>query len=101
MSFEYLQTMAGVISSLIFMTGTLPMLLKAFHTKDLGSYSFGNILLSNLGNLIHWLYVVALPFGPIWFLHGFFTVTTGLMLIWYLSYERKWGLTSLKCSRRP
>ena len=28
-----------------------------------------------------------LPPGPIWFLHGFYTVSTALMLIWYLRYE--------------
>jgi hypothetical protein len=43
--------------------------------------------LSNLGNLIYWLYVISLPVGPVWFLHGFFTITTGLMLLFYLRYE--------------
>jgi hypothetical protein len=31
----------------------LPMVVKAARTKDLSSYSLGNIVLSNLGNLIH------------------------------------------------
>ena len=57
------------------------MLLKAFITKDLKSYSLGHIALSNSGNVIYWLYVVSLPFGPIWFLQGFFTISDVLMLL--------------------
>src|SRR5688572_16190554 len=78
---------AGTVSSAIFVTSTLPMLLKAFHTKDLRSYSFTNIMLSNIGNLIYAMYVYSLPVGPVWVLHGFNLVTTGLMLFWYLRYE--------------
>lgn len=87
-----LPTFAGMFSSLIFMTSTLPMLAKAFQTKDLRSYSPVQILLANLGNLLHWLYVASLPFGPIWMLHAFHTLTTGLMLVLYLRYElgRRW-----------
>ena len=53
----------------------------------MSSYSLGNILLSNLANLIHSVYVFSLPAGPIWLLHSFYLVTTGLMLVWYLRYE--------------
>jgi hypothetical protein len=60
------------------------MLTKAFKTRDMKSYSFANITLSNVGNLVHWVYVSHLPFGPIWFLHGFYTLTTLFMLVWYL-----------------
>jgi len=63
------------------------MLLKAIKTRDLKSYSLGHLVLSNLGNLIHWVYVTSLPFGPIWFLHGFYTLVTAVMLIWYFHYE--------------
>src|SRR5262245_52125401 len=82
-----LPVIAGSISTTIFALSTLPMLLKAFQTKDLSSYSLGNILLANFGNLIHSVYVFHLPAGPIWLLHGFYLVTTGLMLVWYLRYE--------------
>ena len=78
------------------------MLFKAFQTRDLKSYSFGNIALSNLGNLIHWMYITSLPFGPIWFLHGFSSIATALMLGWYLRYEM--GCTSSTiptCLTRP
>lgn len=83
-----LPVMSGMISTAIFAFSTLPMLVKAARTKDLSSYSLGNILLSNVGNLVHSVYVFSLPAGPIWLLHSFYLVTTGLMLVWYLRYER-------------
>ncbi len=78
---------AGAVSTAIFAASALPMLMKAYRTKDLKSYSLPNIALSNVGNVIHSVYVYSLPPGPIWVLHGFFLVTTGLMLLWYLPYE--------------
>ena len=78
--------LAGVVSSVVFVCSTLPMLVKAARTRDLGSYSLGNILLSNLGNLIHSVYVFDLPAGPIWALHSFHLLSTALMLVWYLRY---------------
>lgn len=84
-----LPVIAGSISTMIFAFSTLPMLLKAFRTKDLKSYSLGNILLANIGNVIHSVYVFNLPLGPIWLLHTFYLITTCLMLVWYLRYERR------------
>jgi hypothetical protein len=78
--------LAGAVSSVVFVGSTLPMLVKAARTRDLSSYSLGNILLSNLGNLIHSIYVFHLPAGPIWALHSFHTLSTALMLLWYLRY---------------
>jgi uncharacterized protein with PQ loop repeat len=89
---ESVQMIAGFTSSMIFVMSNLPMLFKAFKTKDLKSYSPIHIALSNLGNLLYWLYVISLPIGPIWFLHGFFTLSTLLMLVLYLRYEK--GATS-------
>ncbi len=83
----YLPAIAGAISTALFAVGTLPMLTKAFRTKNLASYSLGNILLGNVGNLIYSLYVFNLPLGPIWILHSFNLLTTGLMLVWYIKYE--------------
>jgi uncharacterized protein with PQ loop repeat len=83
-----LPVIAGAISTTIFALSVLPMLLKAFRTKDLASYSLGNILLANVGNVIHSVYVFNLPAGPIWLLHTFYLATMGLMLIWYLRYEQ-------------
>jgi len=82
-----LATIAGFISTALFTLGTLPMLVKAFRTKNLASYSIGNILLSNVGNFINSIYVFQLPPGPIWFLHSYNLLSTGLMLVWYLKYE--------------
>jgi uncharacterized protein with PQ loop repeat len=82
-----LPLIAGTISTIIFALSTLPMLRKAFRTKDLRSYSPGNMVLANVGNAVHSVYVFALPPGPIWLLHSFYLVTTGLMLAWYLRYE--------------
>ncbi len=86
MSFS-LPVIAGLISTIIFATSTLPMLVKAWRTRDLHSYSFGTISLANAGNLIHSVYVFSLPVGPIWVLHTFHLVTTGLMFAWYLRFE--------------
>ena len=82
-----LPTIAGFISTALFALGNLPMLAKALRTKNLASYSLGNILLSNIGNIIYSIYVFQLPLGPIWFLHSFYLLSTGLMLVWYLRYE--------------
>jgi len=48
---------AGAISTLIFALSSFPMLYKAGKSKEPGSYSLGNILLSNIGNPIHSVYV--------------------------------------------
>jgi uncharacterized protein with PQ loop repeat len=82
---------AGTVATVIFAVGTLPMVIKAARTKDLRSYSRSNILLSNLGNTIHSVYVFSLPAGPIWALHTFYLTTTALMLVWYLRYARAHG----------
>ena len=82
-----LPVIAGTISTTIFAISTLPMLLKAFRTRDLRSYSLGNMLLANTGNVIHSVYVFHLPAGPIWALHSFYLLTTALMLVWYLRYQ--------------
>jgi hypothetical protein len=63
------------------------MVLKALRTKDLRSYSLSTLLLNNVGNVVHCVYVFSLPAGPIWLLHSFYLLTTGLMLVWYLRYD--------------
>jgi hypothetical protein len=78
--------LAGVGSTVIFAASTLPMLAKAYLSRDLSSYSLGNIGLANVGNLVHSVYVFSLPPGPIWALHSFYLVSSGLMLGWYLRF---------------
>ena len=87
MNTNQLQIIAGAVSTLMFVSSNLPMLYKAYKTRDLKSYSLGNIALANLGNLIYWVYVSSLPFGPVWFLHGFNTLVTIMMFVWYWRYE--------------
>lgn len=87
MDSDQLQIFAGAISSMIFMFSNLPMVFKAIKTKDLNSYSLGHLGLSNLGNLIHWVYISSLPFGPIWFLHAFNTFVAALMLFCYFRFK--------------
>ena len=86
-----LPIVAGTVSTVIFATSMLPMLIKARRTRDLASYSLGNILLSNLGNVVHSVYVFSLPAGPVWALHGFYLVATGLLLLWYLRFNLREG----------
>lgn len=78
---------AGVMSTGLFAMSYLPMLVKAAHTKDLSSYSLGNLAITNAGNLVHSVYVFSLPAGPIWFLHAFYLVASALMLAWFLRYR--------------
>ena len=87
MSATSLPLLAGIASTVIFAGSTLPMLGKALRTRDLGSYSLGNLLLANTGNAVHSIYVFSLPPGPLWVLHSFYLVSTGLMLAWFLRYE--------------
>jgi hypothetical protein len=84
---EQLQMVAGSIAGLIFAAASWKMLVKAWRTKDLRSYSLGQMVLNNVGNLFYWLYVLSLPFGPIYFMHGFFTLVSLLMLTWYFAYR--------------
>ncbi|HEU5432068.1 MAG TPA: hypothetical protein VFU81_10405 [Thermomicrobiales bacterium] len=87
MSASPIHTLAGVAATATFIASALPMLVKAFRTKDLASYSPGNLGLATAGNALYWAYVAGLPFGPIWLLHAFNTATTLLMLLWYLAYR--------------
>lgn len=79
--------LAGSVSTVLFVVSALPMLYKAARTRDLGSYSLGNILLANVGNGFYAIYVFRMPVGPIWALHGFYTLSSALMLFWYWRYE--------------
>ena len=54
-------------------------------------------MLANVGNAVHSIYVLQLPAGPIWALHAFYVVTSGLMLIWHLRYAN--SITPVR--RRP
>ena len=88
---EMVEMVAGFGSSAIFILSNFPMVAKAWRKRDLRSYSIGQILLANLGNLLYWLYIVGLPVGPIWFLHGFNTAVALIMLTLYVRFELKFS----------
>lgn len=76
-----LEVIAGSIATIVFASSTMPMLLKAWRSKDVKSYSLLNIILANIGNLFYSIYVLHLPLGPVWALHLFQCCSTGLSSI--------------------
>ncbi|WP_168625760.1 MULTISPECIES: hypothetical protein [unclassified Cryobacterium] len=82
-----LPLIAGSVSTLLFATSMLPMLVKAVRTKDLSSYSFSYLAMTNVANLVHSVYVFSLPLGPIWLLHGFYVTASVLMLAWFVRFR--------------
>jgi uncharacterized protein with PQ loop repeat len=86
-----LALLAGSAAAAIFVISQLPMLVKAARTKDLTSYSLANVGLANVGNVLYAVYLVRVPMGPAWAVHGFNVATSGLMLFWYLRYRRRPG----------
>ena len=82
-----LPLLAATISTVIFAGSMLPMVVKSGSDQGPELVQPGHIVLSNLGNLIHSVYVFHLPAGPVWVLHTFYLVTTALMLVWYLCYQ--------------
>src|ERR671910_354122 len=86
MAIDSIAILAGTASTVLFAASVLPMLVKAARTRDLTSYSRGNLVLANVGNLVHSVYVAQLPAGPIWALHSFYVVSSALMLVWHLHY---------------
>ena len=93
-------TIAGATSTVLFVASYLPMLVRAYRTRDLHSYSLGNLVIANFGNAVYAVYVVSLPPGPIWFLHGFYSVSTALMLVWFFCYRAVGAPSDGPVSRR-
>jgi hypothetical protein len=48
---------AGIISTMLFASSTIPMLVKAFRTRDVRSYTLPHLAMSNVGNAVHGAYV--------------------------------------------
>ena len=76
-------TGAGVLATALFVASAVPMLVKASRSRDLSSYSGGNLVIANLGNLAQTVYLTTVPPGPIWALHGFNTLASATMLTWW------------------
>ena len=89
MSFQETGVVAGTISTTLFVISYLPMLVKAVRTRDLRSYSAGNLVVANVGNVVHSVYVFTLPAGPLWLLHSFYVVSSALMLFWWWRYRSR------------
>ena len=85
---KYLPLLAGLASTVLFVSSYLPMLHKAWRTRDLASYSRSSLVLANVGNVIQAVYVASLPLGPIWFLHAFYLGASALMLGLHLRHIR-------------
>lgn len=77
-----------MVATFMYVAASLPMLVKASRTKDLHSYSGANLMIANTGNVTQSVYVLALPPGPVWLLHGFNTAASALMLWWWLQARR-------------
>ena len=52
--------LAGSAATVVFAASILPMLAKAWRTRDVASYSVGNIVLANVGNFLYTVYVLQL-----------------------------------------
>jgi hypothetical protein len=87
-------TLAGAVSTVLFTLSIAPMVWRAARTQDLASYSREHLLVTNLGNLVHTVYVVSLPPGPVWLLHSVHVTSTALMLIWKVQHDRRTGTTT-------
>ena len=53
MNCHNMDIIAGMLSSIIFASGTVSMLMKVIRTQDVDSYSLSSIILNNLGNLVY------------------------------------------------
>jgi hypothetical protein len=100
MDLNQLPVMAGSVASTIFVGSYLPMLTRAIRTRDLSSYSRSSLVLANAGNLVQTIYVVSLPVGPIWGLHGFYLVTTLMMLVLHVRHAASGTLTGRAVPKR-
>ena len=89
MSMQDAGVVAGTLSTTLFVFSYLPMLVKAAKTRDLRSYSAGNLVVANIGNVVHSVYVFTLPAGPLWLLHSFYVVSSALMLFWWWRYRSR------------
>jgi hypothetical protein len=106
--------LAGLMSTALFATSMLPMVVRAWRTHDLSSYSRSHLLMTNAGNVVHTVYVASLPVGPVWLLHSFHVVVAATMLVWHLRFvgeesvtlgsgstRRGWGVLTSNAASLP
>ncbi|HEY5788789.1 MAG TPA: hypothetical protein VIT65_28865 [Microlunatus sp.] len=88
MDIRTMALLAGTASTTLFVVSYLPMLVRAARTRDLRSYSRSSLVIANVGNVVQAGYIISLPIGPLWFLHGFYLVSSALMLALHLRHAR-------------
>jgi uncharacterized protein with PQ loop repeat len=93
-----LPVLAGSLSTAMFVAAALPMLLKAVRTKEMASYSAGNLVMANVVNALYSLYIFSTPAGPAWVLHALNTSVGLLMIAGWLRYGRRDSTTTLRLS---
>jgi len=81
-------TLAGSIAGILFVVAQLPMIAKVLRTRSVSSYSGLHLALGTVGNLLYWLYVRSLPFGPVWLIHVWMTLSTAIMLYCWVRWRR-------------
>ncbi len=79
-------TAAGALATAVFLASTVPMVWRAAVTRDMSSYSRAHLVMTNVGNAAHSLYVLSLPAGPIYVLHGTHVAVALFMLVWHLRH---------------
>jgi len=99
MTTNTMAVLAGLAATTLFVVSYLPMLHRAWRTRDLESYSRPSLVLANVGNVAQAVYVYSLPVGPIWFLHGFYLGASALMLGLHLRHSRPLPTTALEGGR--
>jgi uncharacterized protein with PQ loop repeat len=80
--------LAGTVAAAVFAISNLPMVWKAVRTRDVASYSLGSIAMINAANVVYTAYVLSLPPGPVWMLHGFYVLASAVMLVLCLRHRR-------------
>ena len=99
MTTNTMAVLAGLAATTLFVVSYLPMLHRAWRTRDLESYSRPSLVLANVGNVVQAVYVLSLPVGPIWFLHGLYLGASALMLGLHLRHSQRIPATLMQGGR--
>jgi len=91
MSLHDAGVIAGTVSTALFVSSYLPMLVTAARTRDLRFYRPGHLVIAIVGNLVHTVYLLSLPPRPVWLLHTFYLLSSAVMLLWWWRYRTTIG----------
>ena len=87
MALPMVGAIAGSLATALFVASAIPMVVRAARTRDLSSYSPANLIIANVANTLQTIYLLTLPPGPIWALHGCNTAVSALMLWWWYRHH--------------